>query len=80
MRRLWSVWAMAGFGGFFVLESYALHKKLADDTLSAVTRDVLGLYPHRGYARLSQPVFALALVGWVAWFVPHIFRIPLENS
>lgn len=79
-RRAWVAWALFGFGGFCAIESLALRQQRIDDTLSAVTRDLLGLHPHRQYSRISQPAFALGMAGFVGWFVPHIFRIPQGDT
>jgi uncharacterized membrane protein len=73
LRKMWAAWFAFGTGGFFVLEHLAV-KQQPEDTLSKVTRDILGVHQRRG--KITKPTFVAGLVGFVIWFIPHILTSP----
>lgn len=79
MRRAWALWAALGLGGFAVLESYALLNGRPYDSLSAVTRELLGLNPRSRRRWVTEPLFVVGLLYWVTWFIPHIHRVPEDQ-
>lgn len=60
---------LAAFG---VFEGVALAERRTDRTYSVWIRRALGITPPRWYRRLAATTFAAVLIGFVAWFVPHI--------
>lgn len=69
---LWIVWlALVGMS-FIILETWAIFSKKVGDTLSERTRKWLGLEPEKPFRIAASSAFAMVLVLFVAWFVPHI--------
>ncbi|MCW2881920.1 MAG: hypothetical protein JWQ95_6020 [Sphaerisporangium sp.] len=68
----WIAWAVASLGVFAALETVALANRRTGDTLSENIRRWLGIHPYRPVRRYAVPAFAVVLLGFVAWFVPHI--------
>lgn len=68
----WIALLAAAAGVFAVLETIALANRHEGDTLSEAIRRWLGVTPSRAGRRVSVGLFVAGLLGFVAWFVPHI--------
>lgn len=62
----------AWLAAFGVAEGLALAERHEEWTYSAWIRRVLGISPSKWYRRWTSAAFAAVLIGFVAWFVPHI--------
>lgn len=69
---LWLAWLAATLAAFAALETVALLNRHGGDTLSERLRRWLGVEPVRARRRLAAPLFAGALLAFLAWFLPHI--------
>ncbi|OKI45101.1 hypothetical protein [Micromonospora sp. CB01531] len=69
--RIWGWWVVLFAVSFALLEGIALAKKPEGDTLSENTRKWLGIRDGK-WRTPGVFAFIVALVGFVAWFVPHI--------
>jgi hypothetical protein len=67
---VWGFWLALVAVTFTVLESIALARREPGDTLSENTRTWLGT--DKKWKTWGALGFVVALVGFVAWFVPHI--------
>lgn len=76
MKRLpkgtWTVWVLVVALSFAALETAGLLTSGDGDTLSEWTRAVLGIDPVRPWRIAGTIGFAVALLGFVAWYLPHI--------
>lgn len=72
MSAIWAGWLIAVAVSFAFLEGYALWTKRTGDTLSENTRRWLGIQPVRPWRRWGVGLFSAVLMGFVAWFLPHI--------
>ncbi|HZN76039.1 MAG TPA: hypothetical protein VFC00_30780 [Micromonosporaceae bacterium] len=64
---VWAVWLVT-FAVTFALMEWLSGK----ETLSATTRRWLGIDPPQPWRRTSIVLFASAVTGFAAWFIPHI--------
>lgn len=67
---VWSAWLLVVAASFAVLESIALARRADGDTLSANIRRWLGT--DKTWKTWGAAGFAVALIGFVGWFIPHI--------
>jgi hypothetical protein len=72
VTRVWVAWLVAAAVSFAALEGYALYTPRPGDTLSENLRRWLGIAPPRPWRHVGAVGFVAALVGFVAWFGPHI--------
>jgi hypothetical protein len=68
----WITWAVVSLASFTVLEAIALLNGRSPDTLSEYLRRWLGVDPPSRARRIGVPLFLAVVLGFVAWFVPHI--------
>lgn len=69
--RTWAVWLVLVAVSFAILEGAGLVNRKTGDTLSENTRIWLGI--RKGQWRTKGALaFIVALLGFVAWFIPHI--------
>ena len=68
----WTIWLASVAVSFAVLEGIALYSKREGDTLSEVLRKWLGIDPPNRKRLIGIPAFLAVLIGFVAWFAPHI--------
>lgn len=69
---VWAAWVAAVLLSFAGLETYTLLTAADGDTLSEVTRLVLGIDPVQPWRIAGMVGFSAVLLGFVAWFLPHI--------
>lgn len=68
----WILWGSVSLTTFLVLEVIALTNERTGDTLSENIRRWLGITPPSPVRQVAVPVFVAVLLGFVAWFLPHI--------
>lgn len=66
---VWAVWLAVMAISFGVLEWVTLRRH---ETLSENMRRWLGIEPPKPWRRVSVALFTGAVIGFAAWFVPHI--------
>ncbi|HZM83758.1 MAG TPA: hypothetical protein VFC19_49195 [Candidatus Limnocylindrales bacterium] len=64
---VWAAWLLTVAVSFAGLEWLS-----GKETLSATTRRWLGVDPPKPWRRTSIVLFMSAVLGFAAWFVPHI--------
>jgi hypothetical protein len=69
---IWGIWAALFAASFVALETWALVRPYRMDTLSENIRTWLGIWPSRPVRRVAVPMFAVTLIAFTVWFVPHI--------
>lgn len=65
----WIVWAVVTGGSFAVMEWLTLRRH---ETLSETLRRWLGVAPRKPWRRVGVPAFVAVVLGFAAWFIPHI--------
>lgn len=65
----WIIWLTVTAFSFAVLEWVTFRKQ---QTLSENLRRWLGVEPRKPWRRVGIPAFMAVMLGFVAWFVPHI--------
>lgn len=68
----WIVWGAVTLVSFLALEAVALGNKYDGDTLSENIRRWLGIDPPRPVRQVAVPLFVSVVVGFIAWFIPHL--------
>lgn len=68
--RTWTVWLVLVAATFAILEGAGLANRKTGDTLSENTRIWLSI--RKGRLTRGAVAFIVALLGFVAWFIPHI--------
>ncbi|HEY9367549.1 hypothetical protein [Streptomyces sp.] len=68
----WATWLAGVAVSFAVLETIGLLTTADGDTLSEATRRWLGIDPVRPWRIAGSVGFATVLLGFTAWFLPHI--------
>ncbi|MCW2901022.1 MAG: hypothetical protein JWO67_3287 [Streptosporangiaceae bacterium] len=68
----WITWAVVAIGSFAVLETIAIVNGRSPDTLSENIRRWIGIEPPSKARLIGIPAFLAVLLGFTAWFVPHI--------
>lgn len=69
---VWAAWLALTLGSFAVLETIGLVTNAEGDTLSEATRRWLGIEPVAPWRIAGMVTFSVALLGFVAWFLPHV--------
>lgn len=69
---VWAAWLALTAASFAVLETIGLWTTADGDTLSEATRYWLGIDPVAPWRPLGIAGFSLLLLGFTAWFYPHI--------
>lgn len=72
VENYWAAFLALAAAGFAIWEGVALAARRTDRTLSYKIREWLGIDPQRPHRVAASVVFVLLLVGFVAWFIPHI--------
>lgn len=75
VESVWAWWLVCIVVSFGVLEGIALINKRKGDTLSEYTRKWIGLGDNGWKRTLGAAAFAGTLLGFVTWFVLHIFGL-----
>lgn len=71
-NTVWLAWMTLVAVSFAILEGAAIMSRRTGDTLSETIRRWLGIEPGRPVRRIAVPAFVVVLIGFVAWFLPHI--------
>lgn len=70
--RVWIAWVVGVLASFGIIEGTAIGTHRLDRTLSDNLRAWLGIRPRRPWRRAGMIGLTAALVGFGAWFLPHI--------
>lgn len=65
----WVIWLTVTGFSFAVLEWVTFRRH---ETLSENLRRWLGVEPRKPWRRIAIPAFIAVVLGFTAWFVPHI--------
>jgi hypothetical protein len=68
----WTWFTIATFGGFGLWEFAAIAKGRRDWTFTYKIRQWLGIEPVRPWRVPASIAFALAMIVFTGWFIPHI--------
>lgn len=68
-ETVWIVWLAVASVSFGVLEWVTIRK---GQTLSENLRRWLGVEPRKPWRKVGIPAFAAVVLGFAAWFIPHI--------
>ncbi|MGH3388216.1 MAG: hypothetical protein ACRDOO_04995 [Actinomadura sp.] len=72
----WIIWVAVTVVSFAVLEALAILNGPAHrDTLSDNIRRLIGVDPPSRARLVGIPLFLAVLLGFVAWFIPHILAM-----
>lgn len=65
----WIIWLTVTAFSFGVLEWVTFRRH---ETLSENVRRWLGIEPRKPWRRIGLPAFIAVMLGFTAWFIPHI--------
>lgn len=68
----WTYFVIIMFAGFGIWESAAIVGGHREWTFTYKIRTWLGIEGAKPYARVTSVIFAVAMIVFTGWFVPHI--------